>query len=253
MESDVKVKSLYKALKILECFTTKNPELGITEISEKMGLYKSNVHNIITTFEKAGYMEKNPENGKYRLGLKILELAHIITSNISLRKIIVPYMQEIANKANEIVYFGIPREGQVLYLDSAYPRNSVPSRSMLGETAPMYCTAIGKAMLAWFDDREIQDIISQKLVRFTENTITNPELLMKEMKEIRKRGYAVDNMEHEYGIKCVGMAIRNRNGQVVAGLSVSGPSLRFTEDRIKELAALISQNIEAIQERLQDF
>jgi IclR family KDG regulon transcriptional repressor len=253
LEPEVKVKSLYKALKVLECFTAREPELGITEISDKLGIYKSNVHNIVTTFEKTGYIEKNPGNGKYRLGLKILELAYIINFNISIREIVVPYMQEIANKANETVYFGIPREGQVLYLDSAYPRNSSLTRSMLGEKAPMYCTAIGKAMLAWFDNNEIMDILSQKVIKFTDNTITDPELLIKEMKEVRERGYAVDNMEHEYGIKCIGKAILNRNKQVIAALSISGPSLRFTDVRIMELAELLSRKIQFIEERLQEL
>jgi len=110
MENEVKVKSLYKAIKILECFSEKKPELGITEISQQVGLYKSNVHNIISTFEALGYVESNPDNGKYRLGTKILELAHVISSNISFRRIVLPYMHEIANQTNETVYLGIPNE-----------------------------------------------------------------------------------------------------------------------------------------------
>lgn len=250
MEREVKVKSLYKALKILECFTEQEPELGITEISNELGLYKSNVHNIVTTFEKAGYIEKNLDNDKYRLGLKILELAHVMSSNISFRSAVLPYMQNIADQANEIVYFGIPNEGQVIYLDSAYPRNAIPSRSMLGRKAPMYCTAIGKAMLAYFHEDEILNILSSDAQQFTPNTIVTPEGLLQEMEKTRERGYSIDNMEHEHGIKCVGIALHNRRGQLIAGLSISGPSLRLTEDKIQDFAKLLKENANLIKERL---
>ncbi len=250
MELNVKVKSLYKALKIIECFTEEQPELGITEISNKLGLYKSNVHNIITTFEQAGYIEKNPDNDKYRLGLKILELAHVASSNMSFRSVVLPYMQKIADQANETVYFGISNEGQVIYLDVAYPINAVSGRPMLGRSAPMYCTAIGKAMLACFPDDEIINIFSMGVHKYTPNTITNLNDLLNEMKKTRERGYAIDNMEHEYGIKCVGVPLYNRTNQLIAGLSVSGPSPRFTQTTIKELAELLKQNASLIKERL---
>lgn len=250
MEPDVKVKSLYKALKVLECFTEEQPELGITEISNELGLYKSNVHNIISTFEVAGYVEKNPDNDKYRLGTKILELAHVTSSNISFRGIVLPYMQEIANQTNEIVYFAIPNEGQVVYLDSAYPKNAVPSRSMLGRKAPMYCTAIGKAMLSSYTDDEIIPILSKGVHKYTPNTITTIPELLEEMERVREQGYSIDNMEHEYGIKCVGVPIYNRNNQLVAGLSVSGPSPRFTKPIIRNLAELLMDKAGLIRERI---
>lgn len=249
-ESDVKVKSLYKAIRVLECFTTKEPELGITQISEKLGIYKSTVHNILTTFEKAGYIEKNPENNKYRLGVKILELAYIINSQISIRKVIVPHLQDLADQSGETVYFGIPNNGDVLYLDSAYPHNAIDMRSILGEIAPMYCTAIGKAMLACYTDEDILKLIPEKMERFTENTIIEPRALLNEIKKIRETGYAIDNMEHEYGIRCVGMAVKNRSRQLVAGISVSGPSLRFDGNRTDKIIELIRTNIAKIQERL---
>lgn len=250
MDDGIKIKSLYKALKILECFTVQKPELGVTEISEMLGLYKSNVHNIISTFEKAGFIEKNLENGKYRLGLKILELAHVISTNMSFRSIILPYMQQIANQANEIVYLAIPHEGQVLYLDAAFPQNSLPTRSMLGETAPMYCTGIGKAMLAYLPLETIEIIISGGLQKFTENTVISKDELLAELGRIKERGYAIDNMEHEYGIKCVGMPIRDQRGRVLAGLSISGPSLRFDDEKIEYFAQLLRENITLIQKRL---
>lgn len=250
MPEEIKVKSLYKALRVLDCFTVNQPELGITEISGMLGLYKSNVHNIVDTFVKAGYLEQNPENEKYKLGMKILELGHVISSNMNLRKMILPYMQELADLTGETVYLGIPNEGEVIYLESSSPKHQLSTRSMLGVKAPLYCTGIGKAMLSFLPEETVRSIIAKGLKKFTDHTITEPDRLLKEIAEIRARGYSIDNMEHEFGIKCVGMPILNKKKQVVAGISMSGPSLRYDDDKIKEYAARLQEIVHALEDKV---
>lgn len=234
-EDQIKTKTLFKALQVLDCFTATTPELGVTEISERLGLYKSNVHNIMDTFVKAGYIKKNPENGKYRLTLKVLQLGHVVSSNISFRKTVQPHMQELADVTGETIFLAIPGEdAEVVYLDSSSPRNLMTVKSVMGIKAPLYCTGIGKAMLAYLPREVVNAVIGRGLASITDNTITDTGTLLQELETIRLRGYAIDNMEHQFGIKCVGMPIRNRKGDVVAGLSISGPSLRFDEQRIEE-------------------
>ncbi|TMV49424.1 IclR family transcriptional regulator [Paenibacillus mesophilus] len=234
-EDQIKTKTLFKALQVLDCFTATTPELGVTEISERLGLYKSNVHNIMDTFVKAGYIKKNPENGKYRLTLKVLQLGHVVSSNISFRKTVQPHMQELADATGETIFLAIPGEdAEVVYLDSSSPRNLMTVKSVMGIKAPLYCTGIGKAMLAYLPREVVDAVIGRGLASITDNTITDTGKLLQELETIRLRGYAIDNMEHQFGIKCVGMPIRNRKGDVVAGLSISGPSLRFDEQRIEE-------------------
>ncbi|MEF3303021.1 IclR family transcriptional regulator [Paenibacillus sp. GYB003] len=250
MAEEVKVKSLYKALRILDCFTVDSPELGITEISEQLGLYKSNVHNIVDTFVKAGYLEQNPDNEKYRLGFKLLELGNVISSNMNIRRLTLPYMQELSDFANETVYLGMPSDTEVIYLDSASPKNQLSTRSMLGVKAPLYCTGIGKAMLAFLPAETTKAVCAKGLKKYTDQTITDKNALAAELEAIRQRGYSIDNMEHEYGIKCVGMPILNKKKQVVAGISVSGPSLRFGEDKIGEYAAKLREIVRSIEEKV---
>lgn len=234
-EDQIKTKTLFKALQVLDCFTATTPELGVTEISERLGLYKSNVHNIMDTFVKAGYIKKNPENGKYRLTLKVLQLGHVVSSNISFRKTVQPHMQELADATGETIFLAIPGEdAEVVYLDSSSPRNQMTVKSVMGIKAPLYCTGIGKAMLAYLPREVVDAVIGRGLASITDNTITDTGKLLQELETIGLRGYAIDNMEHQFGIKCVGMPIRNRKGDVVAGLSISGPSLRFDEQRIEE-------------------
>lgn len=243
---EVKVKSLEKAMKILECFSIKEPELGITEISNQLNLNKSNVHNIITTFEKLGYIDKNKENGKYRLGLKIMHLSHVLSTTMAFHNIVHRCLNELSEKIDEIVYFGIPNEKNVMYLDGAFPEKMYNTRWVQGMTAPLICTGIGKAMLAYMDDEFVESLLAEPLVRYTDYTITDPVAMREELKLTRTRGYSIDNMEHEYGVKCVGVPIFNGSGIVMGALSTTGPSLRFDEEQSAIFASMLKEKAKII-------
>ncbi len=246
----VKVNSLKKAIDVLNCFTCK-PKLGVTEISMKLGLNKSNVHNILTTFEAMEYLERDTETGKYQLGLGIFTLSRALGDSFSITKVAQPYMQEMANQTKERVYLGIPHEDEVVYLEACYPADKMSlMRSLLGERANMYCTGIGKAMLAFLPEEKIEEYSSRPLKAFTENTITDAEELKKELANIRRNGYAMDKMEHEFGITCIGAPIFDKEGNVCAAVSISGPSLRFTAERIPELYRLLKESIQIIGTRI---
>ncbi len=242
MNDEIKVKSLKKALDILDCFTARTPELGITEISTQLNLYKSNVHNIIQTFEQCGYIEKNPDNNKYRLGMKILELSYIINTSLGIHKIVHPYMSSLSNELNEVIYFAIPKDNHILYLEGTYPSSSYSARSMIGETAEMYCTSLGKAILAFLPHQQQAEAISaQSMTAFTPNTISDPQKLMEELALVREQGYSVDNMEHEIGIRCVGVPVYRRDGNLLGAISISGPSPRITDDKIEVYARKLKE------------
>lgn len=236
---EVKVKSLYKAVKLLDYFTIDSPERGISELAELSGMLKSSIHNIVTTFETCGFLEKNPQNSKYRLGIKLLQLNNTLYMTNDLRNTVRPYMERISSHCNESVYFAIPSGNEVVYIDAVYPSSYMAGRSIIGVKAPLYCTGIGKAILAHFEASRIDEVIASGLVPFTPNTITKGEQLSDELELIKTRGYSVDNMEHEYGIKCVAVPIRSIRGSVIGAISVSAPSLRFTDENIQEYAEFL--------------
>lgn len=249
-EGEIKVKSLQKALTILNCFV-KKPRLGVTEISEMLDLNKSNVHNILTTFQAMNYLEQDAESGKYQLGLGILELCQSVGDRFNIRKVMMPYMQEIADATGEVVYLAVPREDEMVYLEAMHPVESYNMmRVILGEHAKMYCTGIGKAVLAHLPQEVAENYISRELVAFTKNTITDPAVLREDLALIRERGYAVDNMEHEFGVKCVGMPVFSRRGELLAAVSVSGPSLRFSAERIGEIAQIMRLTLNKAREQI---
>lgn len=249
-EGEVKVKSLQKAMEVLECFAQKQP-LGVMEISEKLGLYKSNVHNILTTFTALGYLSQDAETGKFRLGVSIMSLSRAFREGLDITRIAVPYMSEIANTAGELVYLTIPREDSVVYLEGVSPDNQrMVSKSVAGEFCKMYCTSVGKAMLANMPKEEVEKCISGKLEAYTENTITDKKSLLEEIEKTRIRGYGIDDMEIMFGIKCVGVALLNHDGKVEGGLSISAPSLRMSDEKIELYAKILKEYAAKIQKML---
>ena len=246
-ESEVKVKSLQKALEILNCFTRKS-SWGVTEISELLDLNKSNVHNILSTFKAMNYLDQDPESGKYKLGLSVYSLCYSLGESLSIGSIAAPYLQELADFAKERVYLAIPHEDEIIYVNSAYPKADIGlMRAIIGEHAKMHCTGLGKAMLAFLPAEQQQTYLSKPLQPYTEYTIIDKGRLQAELEEIRRQGYAVDNMEHEFGIKCVAMPILGRNRQVAAAVSISGPSLRFDEEKIEVLVRELRNKVKELE------
>ena len=248
MSDDSQVKSLARALQVLECFSVEQPELGPSEIAKMLGMQKSTVYNILSTFQKCGYLVKNPQTSKYYLGMKVLHLGYIVSSHHGLRDMFLPYLNRIAQETREVCYFGILDEMEVLYIESTYPSGQQHTRNILGERAPLYCTGLGKAMLAYLPEEQAERVIGDRpLKAYTGCTITDPQALRRHLEEIRQSGYAVDNMEHEYGIRCVAVPVFGSAGRVMAAVSVSGPSLRFDPETIVRDAQIISGILQPLQ------
>ena len=219
---DIKVKSLKKAIEILNCFAEK-PNLKLSEISEMTHLYKSNVFNILSTFKAMEYVGQDPQTGTYYLDVGIFRLNRALNIRYSIGNIAMPYMQSLANTVKENVFIAIPNDDNALYLDAAYPMGHINMiREMKGKEAKMYCTGLGKAMMAYLPQNLIEEYTSRELKAFTDNTITEKATLIKELEKVRTSGYALDNMEHEFGVKCVAVPLFYRNGKIAAGMSITG-------------------------------
>jgi len=252
-QEDIKVKSLYKTLKVLECFTSKTPELGVTEIGNALGLYKSNVHNLISTLEAAGYVEKNPLNSKYRLTNKMLEFSYVVTSQLSYQDVVYQVMKRLTDELGEMMYFGVPHGKYVLYMFNAYPKtydHNYPIRSIMGEKAPMYCTSLGKAMLSTMDEDEIRERINMEKEKFTPFTLMDDDLIVEEIMKSKVRGYALDNVEHEPNVRCVGVPIFGIGGELIGGLSISGASHNFDDEKVERYASILIDAAYEIKRRL---
>lgn len=251
-DKDFKVKSLAKAMNLLECFTTATPELGISELARMLGCGKSNAHNIVSTFLDLGYLRKLP-NDKYCLGYRLLPYTYVINQHLGYPNAVYDILLDIAEKTQQLVYFAIPYETDALYLYVMHPPirlRELPYREIVGERAPLYCTGIGKAMLAFMPEDEWDAHIPENLHRFTAHTIMDRELLIKDLKKTRERGYSIDNMEREHHVRCVGMPIYNSQGLLVAGASVSGPEEVMTDEKLLECMHTLSKGVKLMQTRI---
>ena len=244
------VKSVYRAVKILDVLSSEG-EKSVTEISTILSFPKSSVHEITSTLLATGILEKDSDRNKYSLGLKLFELGKQAQANLEISKVAIPSLRSLHEQFDETVHLTVLDRKEVLYIECFESTKQLRTYSVIGIRAPLHCTAVGKAILAYLDDGEVEEIIrSMGLPRFTQNTITDRERLNAEVRKIRDSGFATDVMEHEEGVCCVGAPVRNHTGQVVASISVSGPSQRMTAARIEEIAPLVMERAAEISRRV---
>ena len=232
-------KSLVKALQIIDCLCGDKEDFGISEISKELNLNKSNVYDIMTTFEHFGYIKKDPKSRRYSLSIRFLEIAHKVSAQFTCQAKARDVINKISDEIGEVVYFGIPNGDKVMYLEGAFPHQSVSAKPVIGMTAPLTCTGIGKALLANYSEEDAAKVLSKPLIAYTDNTITDPVLLKEELRRIKQRGYSIDNMEHEFGIKCVAVPVFDGNNRLEGALSITGPSLRFPDEVIEKYAQIL--------------
>lgn len=244
------IQSVDRALSILECFTLEHREWGVTDLSKKLGLNKSTVFGLLSTLERRDYVEKTPEGGKYRLGLKLLDLGTIKHESLEVVSVAQPVLSDLVQRFQETVHIAIYDSGSVVYVDKKDSKNTLASISWIGKRNPAYCTGVGKCLLAFQSEEELRRVIAQGLQAFTSQTITDPETLRTELARVREEGVAFDREEIERGLACVAAPIRDHLGRVIASISLSAPTIRLdTEmltritESVRAAAATISLNL----------
>ncbi len=239
------VRSVYRAIKIIELIGEKR-SIALPEIAQQLSLPKSSAYEILTTLCKADFICRD-KNNNYSLGIRLIELGNKAQLNLEIRRIATPILKELNEELDETVHLTVLDNDEILYVECFESTKRLRTYSVIGVRAPLHCTAVGKAILSMQDEKEIKRIISTKgLTQFTHNTITDPQKLLKELQETRKRGYAIDDIEHEEGVRCVGAPIFDISGRVYASISISGPSQRITLDRIPEIGELVKEKANKI-------
>lgn len=230
------VNAVIRALSILDLLGQANEELGVTEISHETNLHKSTVFRLLNTLALSGYIKQNPENGKYALSIHLVQLGMSVLNRIDLRRVARPYLEELLNTCGEAVHLGILDQGDVIYIDKIDVDRPLTMGSRIGGKSPGYCTGLGKVLMAYLPEPELQQLVTKrKFCRFTVNTIVEPNQLLEHLARIREQGYALDDEEHELGIRCLAVPIKDHKGNVVAAVSVSGPTLRMTREKLDQI------------------
>jgi DNA-binding IclR family transcriptional regulator len=222
-------------------------EIRVTELAEEVEYSKSTVHGHLATLIDEGLVVKADQ--RYRLSLKFLDIAESVKNRVTDHEIVREQVRKLADETGEVVHFGAEENGRVVYIAKSQGEEAVQTESKVGKCMPMHSTSLGKAMLAEFDEERIDQIIEQHgLESRTPSTLTTPDALHSELDEIEARGYAIDDEENIPGVRCIGIAVSVSDYGVVGALSISAPSQRMTEDRIKnELHEKIAQAANVIE------
>lgn len=233
------IQSVTRAVDILRCFENREL-LGITEIAEMAGLNKSTAFGIVATLSAEGLLEQDTATGRYRLGLELFRLGNLV--NTSTRRLVMPELERLVSELEETVNFVRPDGSDVVYLIKKESSHSMRICTKTGQRLPMYCTAVGKAILAHLPESDRDSILSSfQYGAYTENTVPNADALRCQLQEILKSGYAVEREEFEYGLICVAVPVLDERGYPLAAVSCSGPKARMTEEKIAQArAALLS-------------
>lgn len=239
------IQSVERAIGILLLYSNDVEELTLTEISLRMGLHKSTTFGLINTLEHYDLIQKSLETGKYRLGIRLLQLGNLVFTQLDLRKVTGKYLKQLVNKHSETVHLAILDGADVVYIDKVDSPRSIQMNSAIGKRMPAYATGIGKAILAFLPEEEWRRHVSSPLKKFTENTITSLDDLEKELERIRRNGYAEDNEEIEDGLRCVAAPMFDVNNQVVGSVSLSAPTTRMSKEKSRLVAVdLLSITLE---------
>ncbi|SFJ44437.1 transcriptional regulator, IclR family [Halobacillus dabanensis] len=240
------VQSVDRSLSILEILANEQRGLSITELSYRLSLAKSTVHRLISTLVQRGYIVQNSETDKYSLGMKVVALSNFVLENLDIRNVVRKHIEALGNKTDEVVHLCIQERDHVIYIDKVESNHTIRMYSRIGKQALMHCTGVGKVLMSEMDKKEIDSIIErQGLPSYTESTITDRDTLLENLKQIRKQGFALDELEHEEGMRCVAAPVRDHTGKVIASISIAGPTSRITKERVEK--ELIPQLLNAAQ------
>ncbi len=244
------MKLLKKSISVMDLFLTNNGELTLEEITKLSGMNKSTVRRIALSLIECGFLRQQRKRGKYTLGLRLLDYAQAVKKYNPLMDIAEPYLLEISQMIDETVSLAI-WDGRICVIcQSIHPNHPLKVTSYEGSMAGLHYNSIGKAILAEIPEDDLEHRIPKKLARYTHNTITDINELKKQLTTIRQDGIAIDDEEGFIGIRGIGAALKNIDGSVVGAITILGPSIRLTREKLGECIPIVKETASKISKAL---
>jgi DNA-binding IclR family transcriptional regulator len=245
-----KLQALDRAFAVLDLLSTSTTSLGLAEIAVALHLHKSTAHRFLMVLERHRMVERT-QTGKFRLGLRLCDFGSRAIEQYDLRDRAQLHLKTLVAEVEETAHLCILEKTHMVYIDKQEPERTIRMISRVGASSPVYCTAVGKAILATMPRSQVDELLQDlRLERFTPRTMTTREALLRELDRTSRRGYAVDDEEREQGVRCAGVAILDSRGAAVAAVSVSGPSFRVTMQKIPSIAGKLMTCVRGIQHDL---
>ncbi|MFE2141351.1 IclR family transcriptional regulator [Streptomyces sp. NPDC059456] len=244
------VQSVDRAVSVLEILARRG-EAGVSEVAAEIDVHKSTAFRLLGALEARGLVEQATDRGKYRLGFGIVRLAGAVTGRIDITQVGRPVCERLAEELGETVNIAILEEQYAINLCQVRGPGAVTAHNWVGQLTPLHATSSGKVLLAHLPaKRRVQLLAEAGLKKYTPSTLTARTKLEKNLVEVLDRGYAMTLEEYELGLHAMAAPVRDRDGVVIAAISASGPSYRFTEERMRGLAPLLVKGAQEISHRM---
>jgi IclR family KDG regulon transcriptional repressor len=233
------IRAVERALAILLCFSRNTPELTLTQIAERVRLNKSTVHRLLGTLDRNRFIQRDPATGAYRPGIRLMQFAYLMLEQNDLRQYVTPFLRRLREQYRETVDLAILDNAEVVYLEVLESPQRVKLAAAIGQRLPAFCTATGKALLAFMDDETVQRVIDNGMSKYTDRTIVSREALIENLRAIRAVGFAISEQEYEEGINAVAAPILDTNGYPLASIAVAGPAFRLPHNHMWEIGQTV--------------
>lgn len=234
------VQSVERTFRIIEILSHYPQGLTLKDITEKTALNKTTVFRLLDTLIQMKYINKDSLSGRYMLTIRLFQIGSKALDSLDILSVSRPHLERLTLLTDEVTHLVIPDDNKIVYLYKEIPNNNAIMASRVGTYNYMYCTGLGKSILAVLSDEEVVRIWKKsEIIQYTPFTITSLPDMQREIQQIRRQGYAIDNEEHEFGIRCVACAIRDYLGKAIGAISIAGAKARMTDERIHEIAPLV--------------
>lgn len=241
MKNKYSIQSVIRAIDVLELFNVMDKEVSISELVEYTCSNKNYIFRLLLTLQSRQFVDVNPATGKYKLGLKIFELGQKALKQQKLINHTRPVLEYLKKQCHETTGYSIFKSDFTYYVDGVESDLTVRVVNRMGSRFPLHCTAVGKVQIAHLDEKELQLWIdTNKLSKFSSNTIINPDQLKDELERISSQGYAIEDQEFEAGVGGIAAPVLNRDNKIIGAIGISAPVYRLTRERLEnELVPLI--------------
>jgi len=238
-----------RAIEILESIAQRESGLTNSEISRRLAIPKSSASYILRTLESRGYVRRERDSGKYRLGLKVLSLSRGAQASVGLRDVALPVLRRLVELTGLTAHLAVLDNGEAVYLEKAESLSFIRIDTWIGRRLDVHSTAVGKALLATLPQTEIELILNQRgLKKKTPKTITLPAKLLRELSKVRDQGYALDNEENNVGARCVAAPVLDNFGRPVAAVGVGGTTAQMDKSALGRAVRAVKQAAREIAE-----
>ena len=245
------IQAVDRAMRIIDLFDEYTTELKITEISVRIGLHKSTVHSLLKTLMHHGYIAQDEENGKYRLGLKLVEKGQLLLQGLDIRSVAKRLLGLLSTSTGQTAHLVILSGREGVYIDKIEGERAAIRYSYLGRAVPLHCSAVGKVLAAYQPERKLQELLAgYTYTSHTPHTITSKEAFLQELQQVRLCGYAIDNEENEAGVRCVAAPVFDHAGHIVAAISVSTMVSTVNDAELDVCREKLIATVQAVSRRL---